>query len=404
MKQLSDLSSYLSGRFKDLNQEYNQILQEKKGLMASKGNLEVLVEKSKREGEERMRDLSIVDKEIRDELEAKTKESDGISVDIARLRGRIESYGKEETWIKEEVERLQGAFASKVDEVKLNKEELMRLGDELEKKKLETNKFMLELIENKRYLDEIKQLSASLESKRERLRQADAMSEASHGYDKLVELEHISEANGLLEQEISSLDTKIRQDESGLLEEVSSLKGLRADIVAEGVEQVLAELESELMESKLDKVPIVQGSGREETSLDEILAQIGRIRGLLDDDEESYAHANQTKASVKKRRGRLKRSKATSTQAMEQVLIQSLRLIQRIDQSRIESSNEAPEPRQAEQTLCCGLQAEAANNLGIKSLDSPRSGVSGFARRVMVSNRRLLTPRKVSRNMYTQKR
>lgn len=402
VKQLSDLSSYLSGRFKDLNEEYNQIQQEKKGLMALKDNLETLVEKTKREGEDKVGELSIVDKEIREELEAKMKESEGIYAEIARLKGRIESYGREEALIREEIEKLQGGFASKADEAKLSREELMRVGDELERKKLETTKFMQELIENKRYLDEIKELSASLESKRERLKQVDALSETSHGCDKLVELEHISEANTLLEQEILSLDSKIRQDESSLLSEISKLKGPRVDVGERGLEQALAELEGELVESKLEKVSIMEGSDRGEANEDEILNQISRIRGLLSEDEEGDSFTNQERALIRKRRGRLRRSKASNVQAMEQVLIQSLRLIQRIDQSRTELTSDVPEFKPAEQTSYCDLRAEGADNLGAKSLGSPRSGVSGFGKRVMISNRRLLTPRKVSRNTFAQ--
>ncbi|KAJ1610151.1 hypothetical protein OIY81_2110 [Cryptosporidium canis] len=397
VEQLTDLSEYLSVRFKDLSEEYDQILQEKKGLMASKDNLEVLVDKSKKEAEEKIRELSIIDSEVRGELEAKTKESEEVSAEIAILRGRNESYESEAAALREEKARLESEMVSRMDEVRIGKEELLRMSDTLDQKRLETAKFMQELVENRRYLEEIDKLNTSLENKRDRLNQIDRMSDSSHNYDRLVELEHISEANGLLEQEISSLSSRIDQDESFLVEEISRLKELKVDISVAEIEQSLAELECEVLEAKSGKPSIVESFVVSEADTEEIVGQITKISQLLSGEEGNGSGSQGRATSARGRKGRLKRSKAINTQEMEQVLIQSLRLIQRIDQSRVESVSGASECRETGQRPCAVVgeeEGESVGNPAAKSLESPKSGVSGFGKRVMISSRRLLTPRK----------
>ncbi|KAH8585235.1 uncharacterized protein ELE39_002168 [Cryptosporidium sp. chipmunk genotype I] len=390
-EQLSDLGSYLSERFKSLNDEYNQILQEKKGLIASKDNLELLIEKSKKEGEEKMRELCIADKEIKDELETRMNENNNISAEIAKLKEKSEASEKKKVSIKEEIIKLENDLISKVDEIKLGKEELLRISDELDKKKLETSKFMQELIENKRYLDEINELNICLESKREKLRQIDARSEVSNNYYNLIELEHINEANHLLEEEIVSLNSKIKQDEKFLVDEISKLKESKVPVSAENIEKLLAEFEKELVEQKLDEISLIENLGQEETKIDDILSQIAKIRKLLNE-YENYNNKNE-EVSNKKRKGKLRRSKAKNTQSMEHILMQSLRMIQKIDQSRVGSMNQSSDIKEI-QEAAYSIKAENDNNPAIKSLESPKSGMSGFGRRVMISNRRLLTPRK----------
>ncbi|OII71705.1 uncharacterized protein cubi_01319 [Cryptosporidium ubiquitum] len=390
-EQLSDLDSYLSERFKNLNEEYNQILQEKKGLMASKDNLEILIEKSKKQGEEKMRELYIVDKEIKDELETKINENNSISVEITRLKEKNESIEKRKVSIKEEIIKLENDLASKVDKIKFCKEELLRTSDELDKKKLETSKFMQELIENKRYTNEINELNICLEEKRERLRQIDARSETSHNYDKIVELEHINEANHLLEEEIMSLNSKIKHEERDLIDEISKLKESKVLISSENIDETLTELEKGLMGNKLDNMTLIENLGQEETTIDDIFNQITKIRQLLDINDSDNDN-NEDEVSNKRRKGKLRRSKAKNTQPMEQVLIQSLRMIQKIDQSRgsINDSFNFKEIQQKSHNIA----NEDNKNPVTKSPDSPKSGVSGFGRRVIISNRRLLTPRK----------
>ncbi|KAJ1605320.1 hypothetical protein OJ253_3214 [Cryptosporidium canis] len=396
VKQLTDLSEYLSVRFKDLSEEYDQILQEKKGLMASKDNLEVLVGKSKKEAEEKIRELSIIDSEVRSELEAKVKESGEVSAEIAILKERNESYESETAVLREEKARLESEIVSRMDEVRISKEELLRMSDTLDQRRLETAKFMQELVENRRYLEEIDKLNTSLENKRDRLNQIDKMCDSSHNYDRLVELEHISEANGLLEQEISSLSSKIDHDESFLVEEISRLKESKVNISVAEIEQSLAELECEVLEAKSGKSSIVESFVMCEADTEEIANQITKISQLLSG-EEGNGCEQQGRVSARGRKGRLKRSKAINTQEMEQVLIQSLRLIQRIDQSRVESVSGTSECRETDQMPFAAVgkeEGESAGNPATKSLESPKSGVSGFGKRVMISSRRLLTPRK----------
>ncbi|POM83210.1 hypothetical protein CmeUKMEL1_06255 [Cryptosporidium meleagridis] len=390
-EQLSDLGSYLSERFKNLNDEYNQILQEKKGLIASKENLEILIEKSKKEGEEKMRELYKLDKEIKDELEEKVKESNNISAEISKLKENNETNEKKKVSIKEEIVKIENDLISKADEIKLSKEELLRLSDELDKKKLETSKFIQELVENKRCLDEINELNILLESKREKLRQIDAKSESSNNYYNIIELEHINEANNLLEQEIVSLNSKIKQDEKVLIDEISKLKESKVVFSAESIEKSISELEKELVEDKLGEISLIENFDQDETKIDDILNQISKIRQLLNEQEND--NNNEEEILMKKRKGKLKRSKVKNTQSMEHVLIQSLRMIQKIDQFRVGSINQSSDIKEV-QKINDIITTESDNNRIIKSLESPKSGVSGLGRRVMISNRRLLTPRK----------
>ncbi|TRY52165.1 Uncharacterized protein CTYZ_00001839 [Cryptosporidium tyzzeri] len=391
-EQLSDLSSYLSERFKNLNDEYNQILQEKKGLIASKDNLEILIEKSKKEGEEKMRELYKVDKEIKDELEEKLNENNNISAEISKLKENNETNEKKKVSIEEEIVKLENDLILKADEIKLSKEDLLRISDELDKKKLETSKFIQELVENKRCLDEINELNILLESKREKLRQMDAKSESSNNYYNIIELEHINEANNLLEQEILSLNSKIKQDEKVLIDEISKLKESKVLVSAENIEKSLTELEKELAEDKLDKISLIENFDQDETKIDDILNQISKIRQLLNE-QENDNNNNEEEISIKKRKGKLKRSKAKNTQSMEHVLIQSLRMIQKIDQFRVGSINQSSDIKETQKTNNI-ITTENDNNRIVKPLESPKSGVSGLGRRVMISNRRLLTPRK----------
>ncbi|PPS93052.1 Uncharacterized protein GY17_00003153 [Cryptosporidium hominis] len=391
-EQLSDLSSYLSERFKNLNDEYNQILQEKKGLIASKDNLEILIEKSKKEGEEKMRELYKVDKEIKDELEEKVNENNNISAEISKLKENNETNEKKKVSIKEEVVKLENDLILKADEIKLSKEDLSRISDELEKKKLETSKFIQELVENKRCLDEINELNILLESKREKLRQMDAKSESSNNYYNIIELEHINQANNLLEQEILSLNSKIKQDEKVLIDEISKLKESKVVVSAENIEKSLTELEKELAEDKLGKISLIENFDQDETKIDDILNQISKIRQLLNE-QENDNNNNEEEISIKKRKGKSKRCKAKNTQSMEHVLIQSLRMIQKIDQFRIGSIDQSSDIKETQKTNNI-ITTENDNNRIVKPLESPKSGVSGFGRRVMISNRRLLTPRK----------
>ncbi|QOY41962.1 Uncharacterized protein CPATCC_0017850 [Cryptosporidium parvum] len=391
-EQLSDLSSYLSERFKNLNDEYNQILQEKKGLIASKDNLEILIEKSKKEGEEKMRELYKVDKEIKDELEEKVNENNNISAEISKLKENNETNEKKKVSIEEEIVKLENDLILKADEIKLSKEDLLRISDELDKKKLETSKFIQELVENKRCLDEINELNILLESKREKLRQMDAKSESSNSYYNIIELEHINEANNLLEHEILSLNSKIKQDEKVLIDEISKLKESKVLVSAEDIEKSLTELEMELAEDKLDKISLIENFDQDETKIDDILNQISKIRQLLNE-QENDNNNNEEEISIKKRKGKLKRSKAKNTQSMEHVLIQSLRMIQKIDQFRVGSINQSSDIKET-QKINNIITTENDNNRIVKPLESPKSGVSGLGRRVMISNRRLLTPRK----------
>ncbi|WRK32066.1 Uncharacterized protein cpbgf_400730 [Cryptosporidium parvum] len=391
-EQLSDLSSYLSERFKNLNDEYNQILQEKKGLIASKDNLEILIEKSKKEGEEKMRELYKVDKEIKDELEEKVNENNNISAEISKLKENNETNEKKKVSIEEEIVKLENDLILKADEIKLSKEDLLRISDELDKKKLETSKFIQELVENKRCLDEINELNILLESKREKLRQMDAKSESSNSYYNIIELEHINEANNLLEHEILSLNSKIKQDEKVLIDEISKLKESKVLVSAEDIEKSLTELEMELAEDKLDKISLIENFDQDETKMDDILNQISKIRQLLNE-QENDNNNNEEEISIKKRKGKLKRSKAKNTQSMEHVLIQSLRMIQKIDQFRVGSINQSSDIKET-QKINNIITTENDNNRIVKPLESPKSGVSGLGRRVMISNRRLLTPRK----------
>ncbi|KAL3128430.1 hypothetical protein CHM_4g730 [Cryptosporidium hominis] len=391
-EQLSDLSSYLSERFKNLNDEYNQILQEKKGLIASKDNLEILIEKSKKEGEEKMRELYKVDKEIKDELEEKVNENNNISAEISKLKENNETNEKKKVSIKEEIVKLENDLILKADEIKLSKEDLSRISDELEKKKLETSKFIQELVENKRCLDEINELNILLESKREKLRQMDAKSESSNNYYNIIELEHINQANNLLEQEILSLNSKIKQDEKVLIDEISKLKESKVVVSAENIEKSLTELEKELAEDKLGKISLIENFDQDETKIDDILNQISKIRQLLNE-QENDNNNNEEEISIKKRKGKLKRCKAKNTQSMEHVLIQSLRMIQKIDQFRVGSIGQSSDIKETQKTNNI-ITTENDNNRIVKPLESPKSGVSGFGRRVMISNRRLLTPRK----------
>ncbi|KAF7456283.1 hypothetical protein HWI79_3176 [Cryptosporidium felis] len=386
-KQLSDLGNYLSERFAELNLEYSQIVEEKRELIASKENLESLVEKSKREAEENIQELATVEKQLKGELEEKTKENKELGVEIEKLRSSVESGEENKRSVAGQIACMEREFASKLKEIISNKELLLRMSEELDQRKVEASEQARELVQQRKSLAQIGEIKTSLAGLRERLRLTDESGETGSSYNKLVELQHVEEANSQLENEISKLSSKIKRDKETIASQIRQVPGATENISLAGVEKLLLEFENASSggDVQMEGGVIQTRATDHKISNEEILGQILTIKSALGDGFESPL-----RSGAKTRRGRLKRDKSKSTHKMQQVLIQSLRLLQKVDEARAESTQNGQSSASRE-TPC------ASEEKGSPRRDpetSPSSRGSGPGRRVMIANRRLLTPRK----------
>ncbi|KAH7650478.1 hypothetical protein FG379_003550 [Cryptosporidium bovis] len=388
-KQLSDLSDYLSERFKILNIEYNQLIQEKKELITSKENVETLIDKLKKEQEEKKSELCKINDEIKSELDSKREEYDQVNDEINKIKGEKDENEKNLQQLKEQINISENEINRIAKDITSNKELVLKLSEELDKKKAETNKYMRELLEYRNSKLKINDLNNEINEIKCKLEKIDIKNESDKKFDKLVELEHINKLNTQLKDELIAMSNNLEEDERNIINYAKDKMRINdnGSVNTNDIDQLIMYLQNSMnydVNYGINETNAQAECERNEEYIDsnQLEEHITKLKQILDEN-------NRQNISLKMKKGKLKRNKTTDTKVMETLLIRSLKLIEKLDgelendQNSIQFEEQKNEYNVTKQTN--------------KELETPDSGkISDTGRRVVISNRRLLTPRKVS--------
>ncbi|KAH8741784.1 hypothetical protein FG386_001358 [Cryptosporidium ryanae] len=385
-KQLSDLSEYLSERFKCLSIEYDQLIQEKKGLVASKENIEIIIDRLKKEQEEKKSQLCKINNEINNELNLKKKEFDQVSDEINKIRVEKEINENNLRQLKEQINISENEINKINKDITSNKELLLKLSEELDRKKIETDKYMKELLEGRDNKLKINDLNSEINKIKFKLEKIDIRDESDKKFDKLIELEHINKLNAQLDSELIEMSNNLEEDERNVINDAWNKIKIydNNDINISSIDQLLTYLQDSANYNVIcnineDNSDMVFKKNKEYIDNNELDEHIKKLVQVLDEN-------NRQSISLKMKRGKLKRSKTIDTKMMESLLIKSLKLIEKLDGEfeNDQSSNQFDEQKNE-------YNRSKKNN----ELESPESDrISNIGKRVVISNRRLLTPRK----------
>ncbi|KAK6588262.1 hypothetical protein RS030_6776 [Cryptosporidium xiaoi] len=388
-KQLSDLSDYLSERFKILNIEYNQLIQEKKELITSKENVETLIDKLKKEQEEKKSELCKINDEIKSELDSKREEYDQVNDEINKIKGEKDENEKNLQQLKEQINISENEINRIAKDITSNKELVLKLSEELDKKKAETNKYMRELLEYRNNKLKINDLNNEINEIKCKLEKIDIKNESDKKFDKLVELEHINKLNTQLRDELIEMSNNLEEDERNIINYAKDKMRINGNdsVNTNDIDQLLMYLQNSMnydVNYGINETNAQAECERNEEYIDnnQLDEHITKLKQILDEN-------NRQNISLKMKKGKLKRNKTTDTKVMETLLIRSLKLIEKLDG---ELENDQNSIQFDEQKNECNVTKQTN-----KELETPDSGkISDIGRRVVISNRRLLTPRKVS--------
>ncbi|OII76321.1 hypothetical protein cand_010790 [Cryptosporidium andersoni] len=367
-KQLLNLNEYIEDRFKSLNTEYNNLIENKNRVIINKQNLEMLLEVSKKEIEEKLNGLIKEDNLIADKIIKSNKTIENQEVELKVIKSSI----NESVHSLEILEKNRSAKENYLENVLLSIKEkdtiLLKINEIYALEKLKAEKLVEYSKESELTIQEIKKLEVQLQNAKDNYeniknREVEDLSNS----EGIIELHHIERANAelmeeihILEQNIISYETSIRMEAEKIIEkkDISSVKDTSS--IINTITEVIEKKEKEMDKDLLGYFSSTNEKGISEQDIKEYITKINSI--LI-------------KEAMKGKVGNLKRNKAESMRNMEKLLVESLTLLQKIDEE--EAQNEQDFKNDSLQQILMQYKLESSQPCN--------------------NNRRLLTPTKVSK-------
>ncbi|KAL7068343.1 hypothetical protein ACR3K2_11980 [Cryptosporidium serpentis] len=362
-KQLLNLNEYIKDRFKSLNAEYNNLIENKNRVIVNKQNLEMLLEVSKKEIEEKLNGLIKESDLIADKIIKSNKTIENQEAELKMIKSSINESEHNLGILEKNRLAKENYLANVLLSIKEKDTILLKINEIYALEKLKTEKLAEYSKESELTIQEIKKLEVQLQNAKDNYeniknREVEDLSNS----ESIIELHHVERANAelmeeinILEQSITSYETSIRMEAEKIIEkkDISSVKDTSSviDTIKEAIEK---------KEKEMDKGLFGYFSSTNEKGISEqdIREYITKINSIL------------IKDTMKGKVDNLKRNKAENMRNMEKLLVESLALLQKIDD----------EEAQNEQDFKNGPLQQIFTQYKLESSQSCNS------------NRRLLTP------------